>query len=739
MLKHIYTTLLLITIISAAAQPGALDVSFKPQIATTLEIRAIALQADGKILVGESITSDFFLDTSRITRLNFDGSLDTSFSNELNTYGVIRTIVPQADGKILVGGDFSRTSTDTVNSIFRLNTNGTLDTTFQTIAGFNNPVYTLTLQPDGKILAGGLFTNFNGTVCNRLARLNTDGSLDTSFHTQIGANGTVEEVLLQPDGKIIIGGDFTNYDGANSLRMARVKTNGYIDSSFVALPGASAVVFGMALQPDGKIIIGGNFNQYDFQPRPKFVRLNSNGGVDPSFAVNQGADSRVMAVEILNDGRVLLSGGFNTIRSLNIPRLALLASDCSPDTMFNDEGAGANEAVNCIKVQADGKIIIAGAFSSYNDVPLPRIARLYNCLTTQPGSISGDSIVNCPNTTLTYSIAPVQGADRYEWTLPLGWSGSSDSTSINVVSNGSPGTISVRAFSNACGYSYPQTKLVGNSTIPPPSICLVTVDTASTHNIVIWEKQFTNLIDSFCIYRETATNVYTKIASVPYDSLSEYHDYAANPNVTSYRYKLSTVDTCGVESELSLYHSTIHLQNLANGNFQWTFYQIEGQLNPILSFNFYRDANNNNNFFQIGNIPGTNSTYTDLTYNSFPDAKYVVDANWGISCTPSRAAINTTRSNIKKDKSLIFIGIDEAEFKDALLVYPNPASGLLNINTKGGQLASVALVNALGQTVWFEKESKSAFQISTQSLPKGVYAVIAETNKGKATTRVVLN
>jgi hypothetical protein len=257
--------------------------------------------------------------------------------------------------------------------------------------------------------------------------------------------------------------------------------------------------------------------------------------------------------------------------------------------------------------------------------------------------------------------------------------------------------------------------------------------------MIIWEKQPTNLIDSFCIYRETSTNVYTKIASVPYDSLSEYHDYAANPNVTSYRYKLSTIDTCGVESELSLYHSTIHLQNLANGNFQWTFYQIEGQLNPILSFNFYRDALNNNNFFPIGNIPGTNSTYTDLTYSSFPDANYVVDANWGISCTPSRAAINTTRSNIKKDKSLIFVGIDEAEFKDALLVYPNPASGWLNITTKGGQLASVALVNALGQTVWFEKESKDAFQINTQSLPKGVYAVIAETDKGNATTRVVLN
>jgi hypothetical protein len=226
---------------------------------------------------------------------------------------------------------------------------------------------------------------------------------------------------------------------------------------------------------------------------------------------------------------------------------------------------------------------------------------------------------------------------------------------------------------------------------------------------------------------------------VHYDSLSEYHDYAANPNVTSYRYKLSTVDTCGVESALSLYHSTIHLQNLANGNFQWTFYQIENQLNPILSFNFYRDALNNNNFFPIGNIPGTNSTYTDLTYSSFPDANYVVDANWSIACTPSRAAINTTRSNIKKDKAGIeVLSINDNE-KDVLLVYPNPANGWLNIATKGGQLASVALVNALGQTVWFEKENKSAYQINTQSLPKGVYAVIAETDKGKSTTRVVLN
>jgi hypothetical protein len=236
---------------------------------------------------------------------------------------------------------------------------------------------------------------------------------------------------------------------------------------------------------------------------------------------------------------------------------------------------GANRNIYTLTAQGNN-IIVGGNFTSYNNISRNGIARLYNCLTPQPDTILGLTYAECRGALQTYSITPVTSATKYEWTLPNGWTGSSDSASITVVSDGSGGVISVKAFTPQCGFSNATTLSIATLQPPGIDICLVTVDTASTHNIIIWEKQPTSLIDSFCIYRETTSNIYTKIATIPFDSLSEYHDYDANPNTTSYRYKMSIIDTCGAESALSPFHNTIHLQNLGNGNFQWTFYQIEG-------------------------------------------------------------------------------------------------------------------------------------------------------------------
>lgn len=738
MLKHIYTTLLFTLTINTNAQPGALDLSFNIGMGADSSILATAVQADGKIVVGGEFNTFNGQAKQFLVRLNTDGSLDNTFNIGTGPNRKVYKIVVLPDGKLLVGGDITFFNGDSIDRLVRLLPDGTTDTTFKADK-IESRVKEVVCQLDGKILIGGSFTGVNELPYANFARLHSNGRLDTTFNTQNALTGTVETIAVQPDSKVIVGGSFTSYFGVQGYRIARVNTDGSVDTTFnPGLGGAGSNVDAIELLPNGRLLLGGQFTFYNGSTVGHVVRTNTDGTIDFTFDQTPGANKPVYAVKASPNGNYLLGGEFSTYQGSPAPGIASVKPDGVLDTLFN-VGTGPNDQILSLDIDQQNKIIISGDFTTYNDISRNRIARLYNCLTPTPGSINGSALVNCPNTTVTYSIAPVQGAEFYEWTLPNGWTGNSSSTSITTVSNGSAGTISVRAFTSSCGYSFPQILAVSNSKLPAPAICLVTVDTASTHNIVIWEKQPTNLIDSFCIYRETSSNVYTKIASVPYDSLSEYHDYAANPNVTSYRYKLSTIDSCGVESDLSLYHSTIHLQNLSNGNFQWTFYQIEGQLNPILSFNFYRDAINNNNFFPIGNIPGTNSTYTDLTYNSFPDANYVVDANWSIACTPSRAAINTTRSNIKKDKTSIFIGIDEIVLKDDMLVYPNPANGWLNITTQSSQLTAVTLVNALGQTVWFEKENKSTFQVNTQSLPKGVYAVIAETVKGKVTIRIVLN
>ncbi|MBK6541205.1 MAG: delta-60 repeat domain-containing protein [Flavobacteriales bacterium] len=195
------------------AQDGAIDPTFNPGDigfgsgdGAVPGVWSTTLQSDGKVIVGGDFVKYNSVNNSnriRVARLSPDGVLDTGFTPGAGADAVVRTTAMQSDGKIIIGGSF--TSYDGIgrNSIARLNADGSLDIGFNPGTGANNPVHSITLQPDGKIIIGGDFTNYNGTGRNRVARLNTDGSLDTGFNPGIGANSTVYSTLLQADGKII--------------------------------------------------------------------------------------------------------------------------------------------------------------------------------------------------------------------------------------------------------------------------------------------------------------------------------------------------------------------------------------------------------------------------------------------------------------------------------------------------------------------------------------------------------
>lgn len=740
-MKPIYTqTLLLIIchllfIAMATAQPGALDLTFDPGTGANDWVTTTAVQPNGKILAGGKFTTFRGSAAPHITRLNADGSLDTTFHPGAGANLNVTAIVLQPDGKILVAGLFDTFHTTPAKRIVRLQPDGSVDTSFHTADGFNHYVHCMALQADGKIVVGGEFTGYGGTACSRLARLNTNGTYDLSFNTASGPNGTVQSLAIQPDNKILIGGSFTMYGISFCLRVARVQSNGSFDSSYNTAAGASSGVYDIALQPNNMAILGGEFVQYQLQPRNHIIRLQSDGNIDASFYMNQGANAEVEAIHIYPDSNILVGGGFTQYDGAFAPRLARLNHSAKLDTTFNPGQPGADDKIFAISIPSGNKIIIGGAFINYNGTARHGLARLYNCLTPQPDSIYGLNYAPCNGTPQTYSTTPVSGATKYEWTLPTGWLGSSDSASIVATSNGIGGTIAVKAFTDSCGWSNATTRTI--TTISPPSvnICLVTVDTLSTHNIIIWEKPLTPLIDSFFIYRETTTNVYTKIAAVAYDSLSEYHDTAANPNITSYRYKLSVLDTCGAESALSPYHSTIHFQNLGGGNFQWTFYQIEGQLNPVNSFNIYRDNLGNGNFSQIGNVPGTNATFFDNTFNSFSNSEYVTDVNWGIGCTPSRQ-VNTTRSNKRPKNAIDVLSQHQPEAQHQIQLYPNPAHETITVRyPENFPAKQIQIRNMLGQTLAAVTppagQAGSGWNtvvIPTTQLARGVYTVSIETD-----------
>ena len=203
----------------------------------------MAVQADGKIVVGGDFTTMSGVASNRIARLNADGIPDTTFTTNLGTgsNAVVYAVVVQADGRIVVGGFLTTLNGVGSNRVARLNADGTPDTTFTTNVGtgFNNQVYAAAVQWDGKIVVGGFFTTLNGAISNRIARLNADGTPDTTFATNVGTgfNNQVNSVAVGADGKIVVGGEFTTLNGVSSNRIARLNA---------AVPGAPTSVTGAA-------------------------------------------------------------------------------------------------------------------------------------------------------------------------------------------------------------------------------------------------------------------------------------------------------------------------------------------------------------------------------------------------------------------------------------------------------------------------------------------------------------
>ena len=341
------------------------DIGFGFGVGANGEILTTAIQPDGKIIIGGNFTTYNGTTRNRIARLNTDGSLDTTFNPGSGASHSIQTMVIQSDGKIIIGGYFTNYNGAARNRIARLNTDGSLDMTFFYGTGTNGWIYSIILQSDGKIIIGGDFTTYNGTTRNLIARLNTDGSLDVTFNPGSGANYVIYTTAIQSDGKIIIGGAFTSYNGSARACIARLNTDGSLDATFNPGIGANNVIYTIAIQSDGKIIIGGDFTTYNGASRNRIARLNTDGTLDTTFNSGTGASTLISTATIQSDGKIIVGGNFTTYNGTAKNRIARLNNDGTLDTTFN-LGSGASSKIQITAIQPDGKIITGGWFTTYN-------------------------------------------------------------------------------------------------------------------------------------------------------------------------------------------------------------------------------------------------------------------------------------------------------------------------------------------------------------------------------------
>ena len=366
------------------APAGSVDTFFDPNPGPNGFVNTIALLTDGRIFAAGDFTVFNNIVRRRIARLHVDGSVDTSFNPGGGADDTINAMAVQADEKVVVGGRFTRMGNRNRNGIARLNQNGAVDTSFNPGSGADNPVLAVAVDSDGSILIGGDFTTYNNTPRGRVARLNANGSLDTGFSPGNGANGAVQTLAVQPDGKVIVAGDFSEFDNQETHFIVRLHPNGMRDTSFQTASGANGFIHTVAVQPDGKILIGGAFTDVGGVPRVRVARLNTDGTPDASFNTGTGADDDVFALALQPDGKAIMAGEFTHVNGVVRNRLVRLNSDGSLDLSINF-GSGANNFILAAVIQPDEQILISGGFTEVNGFQRRYIARLLGGSDTGPG------------------------------------------------------------------------------------------------------------------------------------------------------------------------------------------------------------------------------------------------------------------------------------------------------------------------------------------------------------------
>lgn len=357
---------------------------------------SVVVDNEGRILAGgrftdQSVSRPPKIPTSSVHRLSPDGEYDSSFrpaylrstltaeSLESLRFVMINSILIQPDGRIVVGGDFATINDVLRPHIARLNSDGSLDPTFAPAMGPDSEVgewtglgcNAMALQPDGKILIAGQFWSVNGVRRGVVARLNPDGSLDTSFAPRPDEkrNGySIVAVAVQPDGRILVGGNGIPFEGGNAF-LSRLNPDGSRDRTFRGAPGSG--VNAVKVLPDGKILIGGVFNT----PRARIARLMPDGVVDGSFRTQPAPNNIIHDLAVQADGRVLIVGGFTAVGGKGRKYVARLNADGSLDETF-DPGPGPNDLVMSVALDPTGAVLLAGRFTSFADEPAPYVVRL---------------------------------------------------------------------------------------------------------------------------------------------------------------------------------------------------------------------------------------------------------------------------------------------------------------------------------------------------------------------------
>lgn len=373
---------------------GLADSSFTTYNSNNLN--TLAVQSDGGVIIGDSyLGGSGTTIPNNFSRLLPNGMLDTTFNSggigfQNLTPGAVRAIAVQPDGKVLIGGKFDSVNEASRFKMARLNTDSTLDLSFQIDTGGTgnsftqiHAIYNIVLQADGKIIISGSFIYMvNGEEERNVVRLNPNGTIDSTFNLNIRiddvfscCNAGTNRIALLSNGKLLVG---TSRNSVSSTLPIPLKLNadGTRDTSFnstVLSTQNLAQIHDLAIQPDGKIIIGGRHETAGIT-KSFLMRLNPDGSLDTTFQIREITNKVVNALSPLSNGKILLVEGDSAFQPVQADVLRL-NSDGSIDSSF-DAGTGVNGKINALLLLPTGKMFVGGKFTTFNGQPRQNLAQL---------------------------------------------------------------------------------------------------------------------------------------------------------------------------------------------------------------------------------------------------------------------------------------------------------------------------------------------------------------------------
>lgn len=303
--------------------------------------------------------------------LKADGTRDPSFATPSDLHGSFYSDVEvQPDGKVLASG-WIRNADGAQRAVVRYNPDGSEDPTFQVT---DSGASVMGLQQDGRIL-------LSDHTEERVWRINSNGSRDSGFVLDPSVTGQVSLIRPLPDGKALLAGSM-NVAGLGARRLVRVRADGSLDPGFaLTKTGAGGQVRDVEVQSDGRILVGGDFTRYDDATHRFVVRLKPDGTIDPTFSTTTSASNyldgfHVASIAVQPDGRIIIGGGFDRYGSTPLANVARLNADGSLDTAYFLDGTGFSGSVEQVVLQPDGRVLVGGWFTRYNNTAIAHVARL---------------------------------------------------------------------------------------------------------------------------------------------------------------------------------------------------------------------------------------------------------------------------------------------------------------------------------------------------------------------------